>query len=304
MKENQASLTAFTVLQGLLYVAKRTQFSALVAQEQVDFAELILSQSAEGKKRLEQIDKPSAKWSVKLREALLLPGITLHYALRKKYIEEAALDAIANGVTQVVNLGAGFDGLAYQLSGRYPDVEFIEVDHPQTHRLKSRALAAQLMGRNNFHFLSVDFTKQELQSALSDSEHFDSSQKTLFISEGVLMYLEQSDIDKMFNAISQSTYADSSVIFTCLEPKGSPKNNMRSLLFGYLKMVGEPIKWMLPSEAVEDFLAQYQCSLMSYAGTEELKQKYVTQPGRHSFHTGEYLVVGHFETKAKMADMD
>ncbi len=302
MKENQVSMTAFTVLQGFLYVAKRTRFAPLVSQEQVDFAELILRQSAEGNKRLKQVDKPFIKWSVKLREALLLPGITLHYVLRKKYIEDATEAAIANGVTQVVNLGAGFDGLACHLSKRHPGVTFIEVDHPQTHKMKARALESQMDERSNFHFLSVDFTKQELHAALGECAQFDPDRKTLFISEGVLMYLSQHDIGKMFDTLRRVSVVESQVVFTCLEPKQSARNNMRSLLFAYLKAIGEPIKWMLPREEVAGFLAEHGCELVSYADTAELKRKYILQPTRHTFHWGEYLVTGRFGAAKKTDD--
>ncbi len=295
MKEDQASITAFTVLQGFLYVARKTEFASLVTREEEAFAELILGQSDAGRRRLKQIDRPFITWLVKLRERLLLPGITVHYVLRKKYIEEVTLEAIAEGAEQVVNLGAGFDGLAYRLSDQYPDVSFIEIDHPQTHRLKSRALEGRLSGRDNFHFLSVDFSQQELHSALQESNNYAPSKKTLFICEGVLMYLDRSDISKIFNALGQLSGSGSSIVFTSLEPKSSPKNNMRSLLFGYLKMIGEPIKWMLPSEKAGSFLAEHNSTLVAYADTSELIKKYIVQPTCYTFHSGEYLMTAKFD---------
>ena len=63
-----------------------------------------------------------------LIEHLLLPGIILHYVLRKRYIEEATLSIIDKGeVTQVVILAAGFDSLACRSAKKFPWVNFIEV---------------------------------------------------------------------------------------------------------------------------------------------------------------------------------
>jgi hypothetical protein len=46
MKENQASSTAFTVLQGILYIAQHPRHAYLVPKEVVEVAQQILAASA------------------------------------------------------------------------------------------------------------------------------------------------------------------------------------------------------------------------------------------------------------------
>jgi O-methyltransferase involved in polyketide biosynthesis len=75
----------------------------------------------------------------KLVERVTIPGILLHYALRKKCIRELVRSALANGVAQVVILGAGFDPLSSELQREFPTAVFWEIDHPATQRHKVRA---------------------------------------------------------------------------------------------------------------------------------------------------------------------
>lgn len=52
MKENKASITAYTVLQGIMYVAKRTKYKDLVPKDMKDLGEKVLSCSEEGQKEV------------------------------------------------------------------------------------------------------------------------------------------------------------------------------------------------------------------------------------------------------------
>src|ERR1051325_4074894 len=52
-------------------------------------------------------------------------------ALRTTAIDTAVRDAIAAGATQLVILGAGYDGRAWRMS-ELADVKVFEVDHPAT----------------------------------------------------------------------------------------------------------------------------------------------------------------------------
>ena len=73
-------------------------------------------------------------------ESLTHPGILAHYWHRKRWIESRCRVAIKEGVTHVVVIGAGFDTLALRLAGEFPDVRWIELDHPATQGAKQRGL--------------------------------------------------------------------------------------------------------------------------------------------------------------------
>jgi len=294
MKEDQVSSTAFTVMQGILYVAQSTPFSYLVHDDVVNVGRQLLSDSEDGQKRLKQLTSPLLSLNVKIKEFLMLPGITLHYILRKNYIEDTAREAIKNGAKQVVNLGAGFDTLAWRFCQQFDDVNFIEIDHPATSKYKKNALQKDAEELENMHFLSVDFSEQNLQQALSQYDKFDPTLPTLYICEGVLMYLSQEDIKTLFNSIEQLTGSGSQLVFTAIEPQHSPKNNIRNLLYFYLKTVNEPICWVQDSNELSDFVEGHNCTLEAYADTDELRKRYIQKAKTPTLHWGEYLALVKF----------
>ena len=68
-------------------------------------------------------------------------GLRLLVAVRSRFAEEAAHEAIRRGVRQVVVLGAGLDTFAHRVAPE-PGLVVFEVDHPATQAEKRRRLAA------------------------------------------------------------------------------------------------------------------------------------------------------------------
>jgi len=122
MKDNLASQTAYTVLQGVVHTGRQDRTKALVSEEKMSACLRILNSSEEGRKRLRQLGNPMVSAGLKALQRLLLPGIAIHYVTRKLAIEGYVKSSIENGTTQVVNIGAGFDTLMYELSRAHPDL--------------------------------------------------------------------------------------------------------------------------------------------------------------------------------------
>jgi methyltransferase (TIGR00027 family) len=108
-------------------------------------------------------------------------------ALRTAAIDKAVRDAITAGATQLVILGAGYDGRAWRMS-ELRGVRVFEVDHPATQddkRARVRQLPAPI---GNVSFISIDFARDALDTVLDRAGH-DRSSPTCWIWEGVVMYL-------------------------------------------------------------------------------------------------------------------
>ncbi|TMH30125.1 MAG: class I SAM-dependent methyltransferase [Betaproteobacteria bacterium] len=80
------------------------------------------------------------RWLALAAERATIPGLLLHFMLRKRWIEQAVRGAIARGARRVVVVGAGYDTLAARLAPEFPGVRFIEVDHPATQAVKRVAV--------------------------------------------------------------------------------------------------------------------------------------------------------------------
>ena len=252
---------------------------------------MILAASEQGRKRLRQLE---SRWFPKLVpviEKLMMPGIMLHYALRKRYIEDFTRNCIQDGISQVINLGAGLDTLAYRLGNQYPDINFVEVDHPATHMVKKHALQHYDKGCENFTLLSTDFTSQRLEEILTESSLVDKSRSTLCIVEGVLMYLDQAQACDLLESLKMFSLAGLRIIFTAAKPPALCARSYGVLLKIYLKIKGEPFNWVCESEKMDKFLAAIGFRTERIVTSPEFRKRYLESKYSGILHEGEYIVV-------------
>jgi O-methyltransferase involved in polyketide biosynthesis len=94
-----------------------------------------------------------ASRSRKADSGITVPGILLHYALRKRCIAQLAREALHSGATQVVIIGAGFDALSLELQREFPDAHFWEIDHPQHSVTKPALLRKRSRGRSSCRWI-------------------------------------------------------------------------------------------------------------------------------------------------------
>lgn len=188
-------------------------------------------------------------------EIFAIPGLYLHFALRKKLIESIVQGQLEKGaVKQVVVIAAGFDPLAAALHESYPEARFFEVDHPATQAAKMGTLAEA--GANLF-FCPADLTKTALTDALQPP-WFDAQLPTVFIAEGITMYLDAKQIDRFFAGVrAMAHHPDSSLIFTYMAK--SPLSvigfdSQTALARLWLQLKGEPMKWGIEPENIPAFL--------------------------------------------------
>lgn len=289
MKKNQASSTALTVLQGVIYTSQRSEYAYLVDDELKEISKQILAASEEGNKRLKQLTNPLCLQWLRLLERLIVPNISLHYVLRKRGIEDYTLTELSTGITQVVVLGAGLDTLAYRLSKKYPSVTFIEIDHPATQNLKTCFFnKTESNTLENLHYLPVDFSKQTLIQELSYSSVFVANKPTLFICEGVLPYLTEENVITLFSNLKQICSNRLSFIFTASESK----NTLHHILLKiYLQQKGEPILWEIANKQLADFVNNQGFVLKELATEKILCQRYLSSKPPEVLFEQEYLAL-------------
>jgi methyltransferase (TIGR00027 family) len=180
----------------------------------------------------------------KLIERLTIPGILLHYALRKKCISELARSALANGTAQVVVIGAGFDPLSSELQKEFPTAEFWEVDHPATQRHK--VCACSEIGIERVHFIAVDLIAATLDPDRLIGSGFNPAKRTLWIAEGLLMYFPAEIVSSLMKTLSSLSAAGSQLAFTFMEKQQDGHvrfDSQTKLVDWWLRIRGEPFLW-------------------------------------------------------------
>lgn len=138
-------------------------------------------------------------------------------AARTAFFDGEVLAALAAGVTQVVILGAGYDGRGLRF--RTPGVIFFEVDHPNTQADKRARLEALGADRTGLTFVAHDLADGALDEALADAGH-SATAPTLFTAEGLLRYLPEGTIHELFTVVHDRSAPGSvfALTFSTREP--------------------------------------------------------------------------------------
>jgi methyltransferase (TIGR00027 family) len=186
----------------------------------------------------------------------------LHFIVRKRWIEDAVRGALGRGCRQVVVLGAGFDTLAARLAPQFPAVRFIEIDHPATQAVKRAAVA-----RQNLHFVAADLARSSIGEALAASP-YDRNSASVFVIEGLLMYLTPEEMAALFAAIAQVQPRGSEVVFTVMEPSRDGRlafHNATWVERALLALWKEPFKSAVSRDALPGALARWELRLVQVA---------------------------------------
>jgi methyltransferase (TIGR00027 family) len=118
---------------------------------------------------------------------------------RTKLIDDLILASVKDGCDCVLNLGAGLDTRPYRLA-LPPSFSWIEADLPAMIEEKERLLAAEKpvcrLSREK-----IDLSDSNLRSGLLDRVGL-SARKALILTEGLLIYLEESQVRSLAQDIS------------------------------------------------------------------------------------------------------
>jgi len=260
VQHEQASRTALLIAASLFLLHHDARYSHLVSKTSADLCARVLEKhSAQmrlfSKVLLQSWFRPIAR----IVERITIPGILLHYALRKKCIRELVHSALAKGVAQVFILGAGFDPLSSELQREFPTAEFWEIDHPATQRHKVRACSE--IGIEGVHFVAVDLSAAGLGSEALIGNDFDPAKRTFWIAEGLLMYFPVEIVSSLIRTLSSLSAAGSQLAFTFMEKQGADHIRFESqtkLVNWWLRTRGEPFLWGTSRSELAEFIRPWR----------------------------------------------
>jgi methyltransferase (TIGR00027 family) len=209
----------------------------------------------------------------------MAPGTVAFITARERYIDDFLIACLREGLDQVVILGAGFDTRAYRIVG-IEKTHVFEVDHPDTQEVKLKRLVKAL-GKLPDHvtFVPVDFNTESLGERLLASGYNEKG-KTLFIWQGVVVYLTAQGVDSTLDFIANHSGKGSAVIFDyfyneALRDTSRPEVR---LMWKAARVTGEGYLFGIDQGQVGPFLVQRGfCDVINATGPD-LKQRYFTGP--------------------------
>ncbi len=148
-------------------------------------------------------------------EAMANPQVVISawlMLLRTRYIDAALERAVANGATQIVILGAGFDSRAYRFRELLQHCRVVEIDAAATQQHKRRrleAIACQIP--RNLSYATIDFAQDSLSAVLTASG-IRQTEKTFYIWEGVCMYVPEQGVRETLQTVASYSAAGSSLV--------------------------------------------------------------------------------------------
>jgi len=224
----------------------------------------------------------------------MIPGLALHQALRKRFIERVVRAALARGCRQVVVLGAGFDTLALRLHKEFPEVNFLELDHPATQRIKKEVIEREGAAGVNLTLAPLDLSRRPLDEFLAERPEFQSNRAAVFVCEGVLMYFTAEQVDGLFAALGRLNPPALRFVFTAMEPDRRGRVAFRNstwLVRLWLHRANEIFRWGLRREETGAFLQSRDFALIETASKEELLGTEPDGLSRYTIAEGEFVCV-------------
>lgn len=141
------------------------------------------------------------------------PGVVGWLLARERAIDDYLLRMAAEGIEQLVILGAGYDARAYRFARKLKGAHVFEVDAPATQAAKRDRVEMFLDEVDlALTFVPVDFETESLAQELTEGG-YDPTRKTLHLIQGVLPYLTSDAVDRLLEFCREQSGSGSAVVF-------------------------------------------------------------------------------------------
>jgi methyltransferase (TIGR00027 family) len=216
-----------------------------------------------------------------LFKAFAIKGGYEYIIARTKYIDAVFSEALSDQFAQIVLFGAGFDTRALRLQKEARQTKIFELDAPATQQAKiNQYRKRHLSIPSNLVFVPIDFDKESLTLKL-DQAGFKRDARSLFILEGVLMYLQPQSIDQTFRTIRELAGAGSEVVFDYIYASVLRREYKYYGEKGFADAVakaGEQWHFGIEKGEIRQFLSTYGLELRDHRDAHELEELYFTDP--------------------------
>jgi methyltransferase (TIGR00027 family) len=202
---------------------------------------------------------------------------------RTRYFDDLLAARVADGLEQLVIMGAGFDTRAYRFHDLLRGARVFEVDHPSTRELKLERVAAALGSvPDDVVYVPADLDSEDPGEPLID-RGYDPGAVTLFILEGVIMYLQPDSVDRVLRFMARGSGPGSTIAFNYLDAsvlKDESKFEGASQSREVLKRWGELPAFALAADEVHLFLSERGFDNVEQVTSRDLREKYFLPLGR------------------------
>jgi methyltransferase (TIGR00027 family) len=205
------------------------------------------------------------------------PGMYEYVIARTKFIDSEFIKTLQEGVEQVLIFGAGFDSRGIRFRNLSKNAVVFELDAPVTQRVKlDRYKEKGIEIPENLVFIPIDFDRESLPQRLEESG-FKKGKKSLFILEGLTMYLQPKSVDNTFKLIREISGTGSRVVFDHIYASILRRENLyegeEELYLGVLKR-NEKFCFGIEKGNINAFLYGYGFDALSIMNSDALEDMF------------------------------
>jgi methyltransferase (TIGR00027 family) len=249
MKQGRISQTALKVALGLITLSVKDDWSQRLPPDLVEITERLLLASGSPGYGPGLMRMSKQRWMIRVYQFQdrMMPGQWEGFGHRKVFMNQRVEAAIEQGARQVLVLGAGFDTLCLRLAPKYPEVRFVEIDHPSTSAAKARGI--EKVGQpENMIRIAADLGERSLPKVLSEDGYWDASQRSVIVAEGLFQYLTDEEVRGLLTDAAVCTSPGSRIAFSHAIPGD------RKLLSALVRLISEPWKSEVRSEDLPSYV--------------------------------------------------
>jgi methyltransferase (TIGR00027 family) len=220
----------------------------------------------------------------------IVPGMHEHLIARTRAIDELVKDKAANGATQYLILGAGYDMRAYRLE-LPSSLKVFEVDQQEVQDIKKSKIPSDLLASSSTAYVSVDFNTQTVTEQVTKAG-FQTGQPTIVTLEGVTQYVPKEAIAATLKEVGALCGPGSTIFVSygvdaietdppaiCGQGYPNPEGKVQTLM-KLASAVGEPwIAFYRPDE-IKAVLSSCGFQVTSDTCFEDVNEKYFGSVGR------------------------
>jgi len=218
------------------------------------------------------------------------PGIYEYVIARTLFFDEVFSQALKESIPQIIFLGAGYDSRGIRFEGLNIHSRIIELDMAATQSRKIKYLKKHKIRIPEYlTFSTIDFNNQSLENALT-SAGYQKDKRSLFIWEGVSMYLEAQSVKDTLTFIQQCSPSDSLLAFdyaVSFSDKDIHQYHGAKEMLKTMKneCKNEPFTFSLKEKNIADFLNVCGHKIIRHLNKDEIEETYLKKADGSSIGT-------------------
>lgn len=208
-----------------------------------------------------------------------MPGWSNAIRGRIRFFDDMVREACGKGFPQLVIFGAGYDTRAYRIDALKGCMRIFEIDRPEIISRKTGILqkvVPQCLGP--VAFIPVDIAQEDCWDLLRKAG-WSPEEKTLFLLEGLVMYLPRPAVGNLLFGIARNAGAGSTVLFDFLPQSladGTSEAEGGQNIRTWTIRIGEPILSGFAEGEVVPFLTGLGYSVGTVISSRDFMRRYYT----------------------------